>query len=306
MLALSQGLTSTLAWYANVTIPQADTDALRDTADLLNRLALKIFGKLKADVHSAVTELLSTNNSPSLQELAKLEPNQLTPHFDAIGKILSELRDGLVKYAAAVDDYKTQLWHIGTQLLATLHTMNFGFISPTLKAAGEAVIKWLVKLAQIRKSIFQKIVHAIISTKLGMGALKEVILTASDSIGWGVTKSSVHMISALLPGQTMGNFWDYGFAHIIAEAGYDVGIDGLRAAGQRLARLLPGSTLPDFAAKLFGDGPLGRTFRKTVSAGVIYQGIINLANGRQFFFNNLQALLAAFGAHSIRAYGLNK
>ncbi|MFC5831805.1 hypothetical protein [Nonomuraea insulae] len=256
-----------LAWFAGVHVPEADVSNLRARAQALRELATSI-GTVARQTETAVAEARKANDSQSVSRFADVWPQELGPRYAALQEELRDLADGCEEYAEAVEQHREQLWIIGTQLAAMAFTMMFGYLYPAARIAAEQAFKWLVARARLERTVFQKIVKAILEFRMGKRRVgnyfvREGLDALADSVLWTAVKTGVHAASSAATGQPMGNLWEYAGKHFAAEMAYN---GGIKALGD-VRKFFPATKITE---TLLGTGPAGKFFRRTVSAATIY------------------------------------
>jgi hypothetical protein len=232
-----------------------------------------------------------------VERFARLWEVELGPRYANMRMTLTELADGCEEYADVVDEHREELKVIGTQLAAMAFTLLFGYLYPAARVAAQAVFKWLVARARLERTIFQKLLQAILTKRIGkfnVGtyAVREGLDALADSVVWAVGKTAVHAASSAATGQDMGNLWTYAGKHFLAEMAYNGGIKGLRD----VRKVVPATK---FTETMLGTGPMGTFFRRTTSAATLYALV---ASGGMSDEGTLRSALA----HAPRAFLLRR
>ncbi|MBB6351346.1 WXG100-like domain-containing protein [Nonomuraea muscovyensis] len=285
-----------LAWFAGVHVPEADVSNLRGRARELRALADDV-DAIARGTREAIETALKANDSRNVERFARLWEVELGPRYANMRMTLTELADGCEEYADVVDEHREELKVIGTQLAAMAFTLLFGYLYPAARVAAQAVFKWLVARARLERTIFQKLMQAILTKRIGrfnVGtyAVREGLDALADSVVWAVGKTAVHAASSAATGQDMGNLWTYAGKHFLAEMAYNGGIKGLRD----VRKVVPATK---FTETMLGTGPMGTFFRRTTSAATLYALV---ASGGMSDEGTLRSALA----HAPRAFLLRR
>ncbi|MEU8108326.1 hypothetical protein AB0C18_31910 [Nonomuraea muscovyensis] len=285
-----------LAWFAGVHVPEADVSNLRGRARELRAFADDV-DAIARGTREAIETALKANDSRNVERFARLWEVELGPRYANMRMTLTELADGCEEYADVVDEHREELKVIGTQLAAMAFTLLFGYLYPAARVAAQAVFKWLVARARLERTIFQKLMQAILTKRIGrfnVGtyAVREGLDALADSVVWAVGKTAVHAASSAATGQDMGNLWTYAGKHFLAEMAYNGGIKGLRD----VRKVVPATK---FTETMLGTGPMGTFFRRTTSAATLYALV---ASGGMSDEGTLRSALA----HAPRAFLLRR
>jgi hypothetical protein len=285
-----------LAVFADVHVPEADVSNLRARATALREYAKNI-DTIAHGTETRVADVLRQNDSRSVDRFADVWADDLAPRYAAIRDGLNELAAGCDEYADEVEKHREELLIIGTQLAAMAFTMSFGYLYPGARVAAEGVFKWLVARAKLEKTIFQKIVKAVLGARIGrfnVGtyALKEGLDATADAVLWTAVKTGVHTASSLATGRPVGNPLEYAGKHFAAEMAYNGGIKALRD----VRMFLPATK---FTETMLGNGNMGKFFRRTVSASTLYAMV---ASGDMTWQGSLRSAMA----HAPRAFILHR